>query len=34
MNWVRAIAAVLVLSSGTAWGATLTWTANGEADLA
>ena len=34
MNWVRAIAAVLVLWSSTAWGATLTWTANSEPDLA
>ena len=25
MNWVRAIAGVLVLWSSTAWGATLTW---------
>jgi hypothetical protein len=28
MNWVRAIAGVLVLWSSTAWGATLTWNAN------
>ena len=34
MNWVRAIAAVLVLWSGTAWSATLTWNANSEPDLA
>jgi len=34
MNWVRTIAAVLVLWSSTAWGATLTWTANTEPDLA
>ncbi len=34
MNWVRAIAAVLVLWSTTAWGATLTWNANSEQDLA
>ena len=34
MNWVRAIAAVLVLSASTAWSATLTWTANNEPDLA
>jgi hypothetical protein len=34
MNWVRAIAGVLVLWSSTAWGATLTWTANSEPDLA
>ena len=33
MNWVRAIVGVLVLSSSTAWGATLTWTANSEPDL-
>jgi hypothetical protein len=34
MNWVRAIAGILVLWSGTAWGAMLTWTANNEPDLA
>lgn len=34
MNWVRAIAGVLVLWASTAWGATLTWTANNEPDLA
>ena len=34
MNWVRTIACVLVLWSSTAWGATLTWNANGEPDLA
>jgi hypothetical protein len=34
MNWVRAIAGVLVLWSSTAWSATLTWTANSEPDLA
>jgi hypothetical protein len=34
MNWVSALAGVLVLWSGTAWGATLTWNANSEADLA
>ena len=34
MNWVRAIAGVLVLWSSTAWGATLTWNANNEPDLA
>jgi len=33
MNWVRAIAAVLVLWSSTAWGATLSWTANSEPDM-
>jgi hypothetical protein len=34
MNWVRAITGFLVLWSGTAWGATLTWNANTEPDLA
>jgi hypothetical protein len=34
MNWIRAIAGVLVLWSSTAWGATLTWDANREPDLA
>ena len=34
MNLVRAIAGVVVLWSSTAWGATLTWNANGEPDLA
>lgn len=34
MNWVSAIAGVLVLWAGTAWGATLRWTANSEPDLA
>jgi len=34
MNWVRAIAGVLVLSSVPAWGTTLTWKANTEPDLA
>jgi hypothetical protein len=34
MNWVKAITGVLVLWSGTAWGATLTWNANSEPDLA
>jgi hypothetical protein len=34
MNWVRAIAGVLVLWSSAAWGATLTWNANSESDLA
>ena len=33
MNWVNAIAGVLVLWSSTAWGATLTWNANSESDL-
>ena len=34
MNWVKAIAAIFVLWSSTAWGATLTWDANSEPDLA
>jgi hypothetical protein len=34
MNWVRAITGGLILWSGTAWGATLTWKANSEPDLA
>src|SRR5512139_2281980 len=34
MNRVRAIVGILVLWSSTAWGATLTWTANNEPDLA
>ena len=34
MSWVKAIAAILVLWSNAAWGATLTWTANSEPDLA
>jgi hypothetical protein len=34
MNWVRAIAGVLVLWSSAAWSATLTWNANSEPDLA
>ena len=34
MNWVNALAGVLVLWAGTAWGATLTWNANSEPDLA
>jgi len=34
MNWIKAIAAVVVLWSSTAWGATLTWNANREPDLA
>ena len=34
MNWVRVIAGILVLWSSTAWGATLTWNANSEPDLA
>src|SRR5215813_9291855 len=34
MNWLRAVAVVLVLWSSTAWGETLTWKANDEPDLA
>ncbi|MEO7862721.1 MAG: hypothetical protein ABIU05_20255 [Nitrospirales bacterium] len=34
MNWVRAIAGIIMLWSSTVWGATLTWTANSEPDLA
>jgi hypothetical protein len=34
MNWVRAIAGILVLWSSTVWGAMLTWNANSESDLA
>jgi len=34
MNWVRGIVVVLVLWSSTAWGATLTWNAKSEPDLA
>ena len=34
MNWARAITGVLVLWSSTAWGATLTWNANSEPDMA
>jgi hypothetical protein len=34
MNWLRTIMWVLVLWSSSAWGATLTWTANSEPDLA
>lgn len=34
MNWVHALAGVIVLWAGTAWGATLTWNANSEPDLA
>ena len=33
MNWIRAIAGVVVLWSSTVWGATLTWNANSEPDL-
>lgn len=34
MNWVRAVIGVLVLWSGTAWGATLTWNPNPEPEVA
>jgi hypothetical protein len=34
MNWLSAIAAVLIVCSGTAEAATLTWNANTESDLA
>ncbi|HSQ49929.1 MAG TPA: hypothetical protein VLL94_01540 [Nitrospiraceae bacterium] len=34
MNSLRAIAAVIVFWSSAAWGATLTWEANTESDLA
>ena len=34
MNWVRAITAIIMLCSSTAWAATMTWTANTEPDLA
>ena len=34
MNWVRVIAGVLVLWSGTAWGATLKWQPNHQPDVA
>jgi hypothetical protein len=34
MHYVRAISGVLVLWSTAAWGATLTWEANSEPDLA
>ena len=34
MNWVRAIAGIIVLWSSPAWSATLTWTANTDLDLA
>ena len=34
MNWVRAVAVFCVLSSTTAWGATLTWDADSALDLA
>jgi len=34
MNWLRVLLGVLVLWSSTVWGATLTWQANSEPDLA
>ena len=34
MNWVRAVVSILIFSSSPAWGATLTWNANSESDLA
>ncbi len=34
MNWIKTIAAVLVLWSSAAWGAALTWNANSEPELA
>ncbi len=34
MTWVRVITGVLILWSTTAWGATLSWEANSEPDLA
>lgn len=34
MTWVRIYTALLVLSCSVAWGATLTWNANTEIDLA
>jgi hypothetical protein len=34
MNWARTVAGALMLWSSTAWGATLTWNANREPDLA
>lgn len=34
MNWARAIAGIIILWSSTVWGATLTWTAGSEPDLA
>src|SRR5215510_127350 len=34
MYWLRAITGVLLLGSSTAWGATLTWDANKEGNLA
>ena len=34
MNWVRAIAGIIILWSSTVWGATLTWTVGSEPDLA
>jgi hypothetical protein len=34
MNWVRVITGILILWSTAAWGATLTWEANKELNLA
>lgn len=34
MNWVRAVTGIIMLWSSTVWGATVTWTANSEPDLA
>ena len=34
MNWVRAIAGIIMLWSSAVWGATLTWRANSDSDLA
>jgi hypothetical protein len=34
MNWIGAIAGILVLWSSTAWGATLTWNLGSDSDLA
>jgi hypothetical protein len=34
MTWVKAITCMFVLWSSTAWGASLTWNANSEPDLA
>ena len=34
MTWAKAIAAVLVLWAGNAWGVTLLWDANTDSDLA
>ncbi len=34
MNWIKTFAAIFTLCSSTAWGATLTWDANSESDMA